>query len=160
MSYTPEEKLIRLVARIERVIFYSFLATFIIVIVTQAFLKYPLSRYRLLSCLKDPPELSPAMVEVKSGRRAPAAIKIKLLGHQRLGQAYILVGEERITNFYKPEIEIGADVGEEIIIDGSFYKRPLTFKITAVSQGVLSPNIGQEVTTWGSRENLGRVKMN
>ena len=65
-----------------------------------------------------------------------------------------------IRSFAKPEVEINAAEGEEIVIDGSFYKRPLTFKITAVSPGVLSPNIGQEVTTRGSREDLGKVKLN
>ncbi|NLP17625.1 MAG: hypothetical protein GX376_00865 [Firmicutes bacterium] len=160
MSLSPEERFLRLVARVERVIFYSFLGTFLIVILVQGFLSYPLSRYRLMSCLKKSPELCPVMVGVEAGETAPAAVRIKILGHQTLRQAFVMVGEDRITNFNKAEVEITVAGGKEIIIDGSFYKRPLTFKITAVSPGVLSPNIGQEVTTWGSRENLGRVKLN
>jgi len=89
-----------------------------------------------------------------------ARIKVKLLGHQALRDAYVLVDERRITNFIEAEVEIVAAEDEEVAIDASFYKRPLTFQVTAVSPGVFSPLIGQEVTCWGNRVSLGRVRLN
>ncbi|HHW92347.1 MAG TPA: hypothetical protein GX735_06620 [Firmicutes bacterium] len=159
MAVSPEEKLLQLAAWVERVIFYSLLGTFFLVVTVQFVLSYPQPQHWLYTRFGDTLEPLPVMAVGEVGEET-ARIKLKILGHQALRHAYVMVGQRRITNFQEAEIEIIVNKDEEISIDGSFYKRPLTFQVTSVSPGVLSPLIGQEVTTWGSRESLGKVKLN
>ncbi|HHW54280.1 MAG: hypothetical protein WAQ41_02830 [bacterium] len=161
MAAPPEEKLLQLAAWVERAIYYSLLGTLFLVVAVQLVLSNPQAQHWLYSHFGDTPEPLPAMaMGMGEAGEDAARIKVKLLGHQALRHAYVLVDERRITNFIEAEVEIVAAEDEEVAIDASFYKRPLTFQVTAVSPGVLSPFIGQEVTCWGNRVSLGRVRLN
>ncbi|HHY37149.1 MAG TPA: hypothetical protein GX518_05620 [Firmicutes bacterium] len=159
MAAPPEEKLLQLAGWMERAIYYSLLGTLFLVVAVQLILSYPQPRHWLYSHFGPSPETLPAIAVGEAGEEA-ARIKIKILGHRGLRHAYVMVGQRRITSFQEGEVEIVVGEDEEIAIDGSFYKRPLTFQVTAVSPGVLSPLLGQEVTTWGNRESLGKVQLN
>ena len=159
MAAPPEEKLLQLAAWVERAIYYSLLGTLFLVVAVQLVLSNPQAQHWLTAILAIRQNHSQPWPREWGGGEDAARIKVKPWppGPRH---AYVLVDERRITNFIEAEVEIVAAEDEEVAIDASFYKRPLTFQVTAVSPGVLSPFIGQEVTCWGNRVSLGRVRLN
>lgn len=157
MGSSPEEKILKLIAWVERVLFYSLIGILILVVAVQYLFtsgKYQagLSNLgRFTGTMQTIPAL--AINEDES----IATLNIEVLGQQTLRYAYIIVNESRVANFTNPEIEIKVKNNQKVSIDGSFYNRPLTFHVTFVSKGVVSPVIGQEITTCGSCESLGKV---
>jgi hypothetical protein len=161
VSSVGERKIFDFIARGERLIIVSFWLTFVSVVLIQFLLSYTHLGLKLNNLVYkgEHMELIPVMA-VAEDTVDTVNIKIEALGHEFLRSAYILVNGNRITNFPTAEMEITVQRHDEIAVDGSFYNRPLTFKIKSVSRGVLSPTIGQEVTTFGTVESFGRVNIN
>ena len=125
MAAPPEEKLLQLAAWVERAIYYSLLGTLFLVVAVQLVLSNPQAQHWLYSHFGDTPEPLPAMaMGMGEAGEDAARIKVKLLGHQALRHAYVLVDERRITNFIEAEVEIVAAEDEEVAIDALFQTTP------------------------------------
>lgn len=153
-----EERIYRFIVKGERVIFLFFLIAFVSVLVSQCILAYPQVGMNLRNRFLQ--DMGSESISVMTGTNKiddTANLKIKVLGHEFLRSAYILINNKRVASFTDSEVEVMANNHDLISIDGSFYNRPFTFQIVSVSHGVLSPTMGQEITTTGTLESFGRV---
>lgn len=157
MTVSPDQRILQFLTRAERVVLCSLLIILVLLVVIQGLLTYPQARL-FLSSFTEAPEPLPAVAIPGEGKEF-GTLKIKVLGYQALRHAYVLVNNKRVTNFTNPEVQVIVRHQDQLAIDGSFYQRPLTFRVTGASREVLSPSVGQEVTTLGSRESLGKVRL-
>ncbi|HHW41939.1 MAG TPA: hypothetical protein GXX19_12495 [Syntrophomonadaceae bacterium] len=86
-------------------------------------------------------------------------IEIVLVEHVASPQVFVLINGRPAASFNKQRTLIDIREGDEILIDASRHKGPLTFRVKELSSEVLWPPSDYLVTTCSSCVSLGRVKM-
>ncbi|HHV35639.1 MAG TPA: hypothetical protein GXX59_08700 [Syntrophomonadaceae bacterium] len=93
------------------------------------------------------------------GQKEVGEVKIKIDSYFILSQVIVYVNGKETASFQEREILLPVKVGDEIMIDGTAYPYPITFKVSAVSRGVCWPPVNYRVTTDTSRVSLGKVRI-
>lgn len=98
--------------------------------------------------------------QVQASGQGVAKIEIATFNHVAVFPPIdIIINCQKVVSFKKESVVITVRDGDEILIDGSKHKEPLTFRIKRLSAAVLWPPSDYLVTTSSSRVSLGRVKM-
>lgn len=134
---------------------------FSLLVVLQMFMaKDPLRFYlSFAEQMEGVPLYNQDMGVAKPGQEQNGEIKIKMHGYFVLPRVVILINGSEVASFQEREISLAVQAGDEITIDGTAYPYPITFQVSAVSQGVSWPPINYQVSTDNSRVSLGKVKM-
>lgn len=98
--------------------------------------------------------------QAQASYQGVAKIEIATLNHVAVFPPIdIIINSQKAVSFKKESIVITVRDGDEILIDGTKHKAPLTFRIKRLSAAMLWPPSDYLVTTSLSRVSLGRVKM-
>lgn len=86
-----------------------------------------------------------------------ATITIQCENFSSLEKAVLLINGKEVGDFRDKEITVKVSSGDVLAIDGSFYVHEIIFKVVAVSENVVQPEIGQVVRVFGNTAMLGEV---
>lgn len=88
-----------------------------------------------------------------------ANLTVELQDFSSLAKAGLLINGEKAADFRLKQVTVKVFPGDTIEIDGSFYSRPLTFKVVQASSHLSQPCLHQLVQTDSNRVFLGKVKL-
>jgi hypothetical protein len=86
-------------------------------------------------------------------------VKLKIDSYFILPGAAVYINGKKAAGFQEREVLFPVKAGDEIVLDGSAYPYPITFQVSAVSQGVCWPPVNYRVRTDTSRVSLGKVRI-
>ncbi|HHY31170.1 MAG TPA: hypothetical protein GX520_10940 [Syntrophaceticus sp.] len=86
-------------------------------------------------------------------------VKLKIDSYFILPGAAVYINGKKAAGFQEREVLLPVKAGDEIVLDGTAYPYPITFQVSAVSQGVCWPPVNYRVTTDTSRASLGKVRI-
>lgn len=87
-----------------------------------------------------------------------AYVTIELEDYSSLAKANLLINGKQVTDFRNKKVIVKVYPGDVIELDGSFYRRPVDFKVVRTSPNILEPALNHKVQTCANVVLLGKVK--
>lgn len=88
---------------------------------------------------------------------APMRIRVVLRTRRSAPMARLLVDGKAAGDFREGSVTVDVKHGQVLVVDGSAYKEPLTFRVVEQA-GLESPVLGSQVSTRGDQQQLGVVR--
>lgn len=87
------------------------------------------------------------------------SITFRLDNFSSLQRTKVLVNGQEITDFNEKEVTIGVNDGDEVVIDGSFYKPVIKIRIIELSDNIKNLKLNQEILITSEIVSLGEVRV-
>ena len=97
--------------------------------------------------------------ETTAPGRQTATVILRLEGFPSLRQARVMLNGRRAGDFSQREVTLKVRAGDELAIDGSYYRMPLKIKLIVPGQNVVAPRPDTVITTNHNLVKLGQVKL-
>ncbi|MCR6545858.1 hypothetical protein [Dehalobacterium formicoaceticum] len=87
-----------------------------------------------------------------------AHLTIELQDFSSLAKAKLFINGKEVADFRNKKITVKVSSNDVVSVDGSFYHRPLTFRITESSSNIAAPVLYQQIETNRSLESFPQVQ--
>jgi len=98
-----------------------------------------------------------------AGGRVPGrehlALTIMLVSAESAADAAVVVNGRRVAYFEGGKVKVAVEPGDLVELDAADVANELTFRVVAASPSVTKPELGTELTTRGTIEMLGEVRV-
>jgi len=158
-----DKKLWSIVEHGEKILVRTVILGFVLLVVTQSMLTSDSMRFYLSwsERLEGQPfqEWSNPSARVLDKESALFAhLTIELKDFSSLSKAKLLINGQETSDFRDKKITVKVYPDDVISIDGSFYNRPLEFKVSEASPNISNPTPNQIIKTNSTVESFGKVK--
>lgn len=90
--------------------------------------------------------------------RGGVPITLHLITAESAPEARVLLNGTTVARFTTASQQVRVRPGQVLEVDGSAYRQPLLFRVTAVDPSLTSPGLGKEVITQGDVQSFGLVR--
>lgn len=159
MRTDAQEWFFTLAERLERVLLRLVVLSLVALVGAQALLSYgPARSYLSYVERLEGLEVRPVVLKSNGGGTGGWKLTITLVSQPRAPRAVILLNGKEAATFAGPEVTLQVKPGDLLEVDGTLYRNPLQFRVTATAPEMSEPATGLEIVTSRSVELVGRVK--
>jgi len=154
-----QEWFFNLAERVERALLRLVVLSLVALVGVQALLSYgPARSYLSYVERLEGLEVQPVVLKSNGGGAEGWDLTITLVSQPRAPRAVILLNGKEAATFERAEVTLKVKPGDLVELDGTLYRNPLQFRVTATAPEISEPAAGLEVVTRRSVELVGRVK--
>lgn len=159
MRSDTQERFFKLAERVERFLLRLVVLSLVALVGVQSLLAYgPFRPYLSYVDRLEGLEGQPVMLKSNGGGSGGWDLTITLVSQPRAPRALLLLNGKEAASFERAEVTLKVKEGDLVEVDGTLYRNPLQFRVTATAHEILEPAAGLEVVTRRSVELVGRIR--